>query len=267
MNRKAWLAGMLAACVAVTAGAAGGNPRKGGRSGKYLVPEPVTDTAAMSEWLLRLADRYRVDGGGTITIPPADQSVKRATTEDSRVGRGSSEEEDEEPEFVYFPVKGSGDCVTVGAGPGIQCIFNIHWDDQFEVNTDPDKGPIGVFNLPAGVSYLNPSMMLAGLDPLRKGLQLLLVDNKGLPEGGSATIAGDRATLRATCVNGPAMFLDMNPSKKYEKMPPTTCDRIMRIDAKPKGKVVHLSIDIEINRELVTQLQLTLRRDKNKDRR
>lgn len=265
MRRHAWLAGIAAVCIAATAGAAGSNPRKDPPSAAYVVPPRVTDRAELSQWLLRLADQYQVDGAGSIYVQPVDPMRKRLQPGEERQIVPPPETEYMPP--MVFPVKGTADCVSIGAGPGIHCIFNIGWEDQFEVNMDPDAGTIGIWNLPGGVSYLNPSMLLLGLEPARQGLQGLLVDNKGLPEGASASVAGDRATLRVPCVNERALFLAMNPEKSYERRSPATCDRITRIDARRDGKVVLVAIDIEINTQLVTQLQLTLRRDKKKERR
>lgn len=234
---RTWLACVTCCCIGATTAAADRNPRQAFRDVEYYQPPPVTDRGGMGEWLLRLTDQYRVEGMGTVSAAAA------------------------------FSVKGNGDCAPVGDGPGVHCIFNIHWVDQFEVNMDPDQGPVGVYNVPAGVSYLNPSMLLLGIDPPRRGMQFLLVDNKGLPEGGAATLAGDRATLRTPCVNPRALFQSMNPDRKFEGRPPQSCERTIRIDARPGSTVVHLAIDIEINSELVTQIQMTLRRARTEGKR
>lgn len=259
MTRATWMAGLAAGLLATTAGAAGSNPRSGSGSGKYVVPEPVTDSAALGNWLMRLVDTYRVDGSGTIYIPPVDPTYQRASTTSDEKAPIAQEAEFIEP--MVFTVKGTANCAPVGLGPGVQCIMNIGWQEQYEVNMDPEKGTVGIWNLPGGIPYLNPSMMLIGLEPANQGLRQLLVDNKGLPEDAAAQVAGDRATLRAECVNAPVLFAAMNPEKSYENKLPAICERITRIDAKPNSKVVQLAVDIQINRQLVTQLQMTLRRD------
>jgi hypothetical protein len=224
------LAAALVACAASIVGAAGTNPRDAKLDVTYVIPRPVTERGEIGAWLLRLGDRYRVEGAGNV------------------MGR-------------IVTVKGAVDCTAIGAGPGMQCILNISWNDQFEIITDPGQGPVGVFNLPGGVAYLNPSMMLTGLDPGRQGITFLLVDNKGLPEGGPGVIAGDRATLRAPCVNAPALFLAMNPDARFAERRPDTCERIIRIDARPGSTVVHMATDIEINGDVATRFDLTLRRE------
>lgn len=235
LSGRAGVACLILISFASPAAAADRNPRQTYRDVEYYVPPPVTEQRGLSEWLLRLADRYSVDGIGTV------------------------------PATGPFGIKGTADCVSIGTGPGVHCIFNIHWIDQYEILMG--EGGSGIFNIPGGVSYLNPSMMLMGIAPSRRKLEFLLVDNKGLPEGGEASIAGHRATLRAPCVNAPTLFLAMNPAHRFAGRRPDSCERITRIDAKPGSTVVHMDIDIEINGELVSQFQMTLRRPKKAGRR
>lgn len=233
----------LLGSVASVAGAAGSNPRDSRRDISYVIPPPVTERGEIGAWLGRLAGRYRADGVVWIQARVALVNGEEVELPERRVS-----------------VKGAGDCAAVGAGPGMQCIFNITWLDEYEQILDPDQGTPGVYNLAGGVSYLNPSMMLVGLDPGKQGVGFLLVDNKGLPEGGSGSIAGNRATLRAPCVNAPALFHSMNPDVRFGNRRPDTCVRITRIDARPGSTIVHLSIAIEINREPATLIEVTLRR-------
>ncbi len=235
------LAYFLACCLAATATSADGNPRQSYRKLEYLAAKPVTGMDEMGAWLMRLAGHYTVEGLGTfVAVEP-------------------------------FKVEGSVNCAPVGAGPGIHCIFNIYWLDQFEINLIPptaeeENDPRykdwaqGIFSIPGGVPYLSPSMMLIGIEPQQQGLRFQLVDRKGLPEAGTGTIAGNRATLRAPCVNWPAVLNDLNRTRYFDGRSPDTCERITRIDAKPGSSVVHMAIDIEINGEVATQLQSTLRR-------
>lgn len=220
----------LMAASSPGAGAAGNNPRETMLDVSFLTPPPVTEPAQMGAWLGQLVGRYRVEGLTDV------------------MGR-------------QVGIKGAADCESVGKGPGLHCIFNIYWEDLFEIILDPDQGPPGVYNLPGGVPWLRPSMMLIGLDPAKGGLTHLLVDNKGLPEGGSGSIAGNVATLRAPCVNAPALFLAMNPDTRFLGRPPATCERITRIDTRPGSRVVNLSITMEINREHASSFIVILRRE------
>jgi hypothetical protein len=123
------------------------------------------------------------------------------------------------------PIEGTVDCVSVGAGPGVQCIFNVSWLDIWSV--DSETGEV----VPAAVSYLNPAMAMFGLDPGNAAIYHLLVDNKGLPEGGPGTNTGSRATFRTSCVNQPGV--------------PGGCERIFRIEAKADARLVYMWIDVE----------------------
>lgn len=246
---RALLATVVLLVLAIPgAHAAGRNPRDPPPVTPQVAPEPVTSPGLIAMWLRRLAGHYRIEG-----------SVFMLTrTFEFRAPDGEMREVEFQTRLES--ARGSGDCKAVGTGAGMHCIFDIGWLDQHETIMDPEQGPVGVFNLPGGVAYLNPSMLLAGLDPGRKGITFLVVDNKGLPEGGSGSIAGDRATLRAPCVNAPNLFQSMNPAAKFNNRPPQTCERITHIDAPAEAAVVHLSISIELNEELVTLTRLTLRR-------
>lgn len=241
------LAAALLVLVMPVAGAAGSNPRETRRDMTYLTPPPVTETAQIGAWLQQLAGSYRVEGSVWML---------------SRFFEFYYEGEKREVEFQQRleSASGAGDCARVGAGPGMHCIFNIAWQDQYETILDPELGPVGVYNLPGGVPFLNPSMLLVGLDPGKQGVTFLLVDNKGLPEGGSGSLAGDRATLRAPCVNAPKLLLAMNPAAKFNDRLAQTCERITRIDARPDASSVRVDISIQLNDELFGITQLTLYR-------
>jgi hypothetical protein len=193
---------------------------------------PVTEPAAMAEWLKRLAGRYTVDGmvhvvqqGDCGTLPP-DPAVESPPAP---------------PEPPCQPIKGKADCIGIGTGPGVQCILNAMWLDIF--NTDFENGTMT--DLPGGVSYLDPSMILFGLDPGRAAVNYMLVDSKGLPEGTIGSIVGHKATFATQCVNiGP------------------TCERVFRVEAREDSSLIYLSIDIRdsVTRDPITNIVMTLRR-------
>jgi hypothetical protein len=153
----------------------------------------------------------------------------------------------------------------------VQCILDVAWQDFYEVITPSDDvsstGPgSGIYSLPGGVTTLSPAMALFGLDPAESGIKYLLVDQKGLPEGGPGAIRGNRATFKTTCVNGPELFSRMKPPPRPPdpprlEGPPRTCERILRLDAKPDASLMHWSMDIEINGEPWTRYEMTLRRE------
>lgn len=120
---------------------------------------PVTDPSAIAEWLGRLVGKFKYDGAI----------------------------EDE-------AISGSSDCVGIGDGPGVHCILNVTWIDQYPVPYEEGKD----YHM---VSYLDPAMELFGLDPGKSAISHLVVNNKGLPEQSFGFIKGDMATFKTRCVN------------------------------------------------------------------
>ncbi len=226
---RGFVIALLASAAMLGCGAALAQPHQHVQMEDVTVPTPE-----MGVWLQRLAGSFNVEG--MTSIP----------------GRADC------PDYCKG-IKGNASCVAVGRGPGVQCMLNITWEDMFEVilySEDPNE-PTGIFELPAGVSYLDPSVALFGLDPGKSAINYLLVDNKGLPEGKPGPINGNRATFRTTCVNTPVLLNAMKPQRTT---PYRTCERIIRIDAKADAKVVFVTIDIDINDDPFTQLTLSLRR-------
>jgi hypothetical protein len=177
---------------------------------------PVEDVAGMSEWLQRLVGRYKFDGMIEVGIggncPP-----------------------------MCEPIKGLGDCVPVGKGPGVQCIFNATWQDLFQVNFES-----GTATAPPGaVAYLDPAMLLFGIDPGAASINNLLVNDKGLPEGGLGSIVNITSKFTTACVNESA-----------------GCLRVMRIEAKPEANLIYMWVDAvsATTRDPITRIILSLRR-------
>jgi hypothetical protein len=125
--------------------------------------EPLPNTD-MDVWLRRLVGSYKLDGSaGSFGCPSACSGVK-----------------------------GKVDCIAIGTGPGVQCILNATWQEYWTMTGQPQL-----------LDYLDPSMMLLGLDPGRSAINMLLVNDKGLPEGGPGRIKGNTATFYSPCVNTP----------------------------------------------------------------
>jgi hypothetical protein len=174
------------------------------------VDELSVSTPDMDVWLRRLPGRFVVEGAA---IPE---------------GCGVSPP-------ICSNVKGAVDCIGIGTGPGVQCILNVTWPDNWDMRGNP------IF-----LSYLDPSMILFGMDPGKNSISMLRVDNKGLPEGGPGFISGNMAKVVNRCVNAGA-----------------TCERITRIEARSDSSLVYIWIS---TRNLVTRkeslnLMLSLRRE------
>jgi hypothetical protein len=179
--------------------------------------DPAGPPTEMDVWLTRLVGRFRFEG----LIHVRSQ--------------GDCEEPGSPLGGPCETIAGVGDCVSVGTGPGVQCVFNVSWLD---IHTSPN-----------GVSYLNPAMALFGLDPANGAINHLLVNNKGLAEGGMGASTGNRATFRTSCVNQPGML--------------GGCERIFRIEAAPDARILYMWIDVETGLKGVrppVSITLSLRR-------
>jgi hypothetical protein len=239
----------------------GAQPREAMKVDGRLL-QPVTEPAEMGAWLRRLVGKYRFEGMVQVVFEMGSANPPYPCVTDAGM-----------PTDYCQGIKGKGDCVAVGDGPGVQCMLNVHWMDIYEVRfqqSDPDAqkvdaSPTGVFEIPGGVSSLNPAMSLHGLDPAHAGIEYLLVDQKGLPEGGLGFIKGNTATFRTRCVNEATLLNAMKPRKPSEDNPGASpwvkCERIVSIDARPDASIVHVTVDIEINEEPFTRQQMTLRRE------
>jgi hypothetical protein len=120
------------------------------------------------------------------------------------------------------------------------------------------------------MSYLDPAMILIGLDPGKSTLNFMLVDNKGLAEAGSGFISGNRATFRNTlcatksirCV--PAMYFEARPDSevvylRIEYQP----DDVNKIDDTPfpdGGEVVMTLRRVPENEESEVRAKPSLQR-------
>ncbi len=149
-------------------------------------------------------------------------------------------------------IKGTGDCVGVGTGAGVQCIFKISWLEIWTVVTS-ENGDAGSYTsglVPGALPYLDPSMAMFGLHPLYPAINHLIVDNKGLAEGGLGASAGNRAIFRTSCVNEPGIL--------------GGCERIFRIEAKADSSLLYMWIDVEKGPKDIgppfSSIMLTLRR-------
>lgn len=155
---------------------------------------PVRSMRIILEWLVRLVGQYRYEGFVELSPGPGVPKDR-------------------------LPVRGFGDCVRFGIAPGVQCSVAVLWPEV--------KGPDGE-EVVGGVSTLNPAMILYGLDPDRRGIHFLQVDQRGIADGGVGYLIGDVLTATAPCEDIPG-----------------NCRRTTRIDAQPDGKLIQMQVDIE----------------------
>lgn len=257
LGRRAALLGLAMLASAATVNA---QPRPVDAGSRHEDAQPVIDPVQMGDWMRRLVGRYRIEG--MVEVVYAYEGYDRHRCAPLPPDPSEVDDPPPPPEPYCSNISGKADCIGVGTGPGVQCVFNIVWQDIREViSPGPDVEDAGMFELPGAAPNLAPSMAVFGLEPARAEIRYLLVDQKGLAEGGQGGIVGNRATLRTPCANAPTLFLAMKPAPRGRpEGPPRKCERILRIDARSDAKVVNLMIDVEVNGEVWTRLVMTLRR-------
>jgi hypothetical protein len=87
--------------------------------------------------------------------------------------------------YLCSAITGKIDCIAVGNGPGVQCIINAKWE---------------IYSRFVDLSsYLDPAMSLLGLNPGRSAINLLLINDRGLPTGGFGDVKGHFAAFKTRC--------------------------------------------------------------------
>jgi hypothetical protein len=170
--------------------------------------KPVRDPQVIIEWMRRLVGQFRYAG----YVELHDAAGKP---------RGQQS------------VSGKGDCVAFGLAPGVQCTIKVSWPDAHGDNGQEILG---------GVSNLEPAMVLYGLDPDELAVHYLLVDNKGVADGGLGYIKGDTMTTTDPCVGIAG-----------------NCTRTTRITAQRDGKMVQMQIDIQREGTLAVRYLFVMR--------
>lgn len=191
--------------LALAAGVLHAGPR-----GDVAVPEPATPEQVearrlkmaeeMAAWLPRLVGRFRFEGivdfnDAPTREPPDPQKIKSA--------------------------KGLGDCVAVGTGPGVHCVVNVVWPEEWNPQGEARPG---------GASFLAPASILYGIDAATSTIRYLQLDTDGLVMDGTAVLEGDtlRWTFAGYCVGKPQV----------------TCGQDVKIYAPPDGKFIQMFIEI-----------------------
>src|SRR5215204_6555314 len=111
----------------------------------------------MDVWLRRLVGNFTFEGlvqavalGDCAPLPPDPAK--------------QSQMSEAPPEPYCRTIKGKGDCVGVGKGPGVHCVLDVLWKEMYETVMQKveggadsvDTSPTGIFELPGGAPYLDP---------------------------------------------------------------------------------------------------------------
>lgn len=117
-----------------------------------------------------------------------------------------------------LPVRGAVDCAEFGYMPAVSCDLSINW---------PATRGLDGTEIPGGVSTLAPAMILYAFEVDWIALRYMLVDSRGTAEVGRDYLRGNTFSATSDCVGIPG-----------------DCKRVMRVNARPDGKLVQMQIDI-----------------------
>jgi hypothetical protein len=183
------------ACTAALA-----DPRGIGEAPPPLTPELLEARRMqladdMAGWLPRLVGRFKVDGIADFNAEPTSPRVSAASEvsgSDSGAGDGGEEGDDASPAVTESgnpvdplklkPASGRADCVAVGNGPGVHCLFNVTWLPEWTAMGEPVDG---------GDPFLAPAMKLFGFEPNTPLIHQLQLDTDGVAELESTTLKGN----------------------------------------------------------------------------
>jgi hypothetical protein len=192
MNAHAPAAMAVLACAAMLAPTrALADPRGIGEPPPLLTPELIEarrgDLAQdMAAWLPRLVGQYTVEGVADFNGTGGQQAVGGAPSADfgSLEGGEGTAATDEGNPIDPLKQKGAGgraDCMAIGQGPGVHCVFHVTWVPEWTPLGNPVEG---------GVPFLAPAMKLFGLDPNTPSIMQLQLDTDGVAELESASLKG-----------------------------------------------------------------------------
>ena len=120
---------------------------------------------------------------------------------------------------VVEGAKGTGDCIGISTGPGVHCVINVPWPRFFSTRTVGRNA-----ELKWRGPYLEPAMILFGIDPKDLEIRLLLVDGQSRAVEALGSLRGDSVTFRYLCSSGrvattcPIFHLRASPGAMYIEM-------------------------------------------------
>lgn len=199
----AWWAWPLLLAIAAT-GIAG--PRDAPQPD--LADHPEYETPEPADWTKRLVGRFLFDGLIQHTESIYDSSDRDAPMT-STWNAGTLDP-------WTKPIVGEGDCIDFAEGPGLHCVLNVEWPEEFRKYGKDQMG---------AVPDLTPGMTLAGMTPstMPGRIRLLTVNRRGLAHPGALQLKGNSASYNPPCVNQPGLQL---------------CEQLFRITASADGKLL-----------------------------
>lgn len=216
-------------CVVLAASRAHADPRDIAGPPAELTPEltearRAATVAAMEAWLRGLVGHYRYTG--VEEVPPESCTTNAFGMDDPRTCAGA------QPREAY----GSWDCIAIGAGAGVHCIFGSTAPLRISDITD---GAVPNLNLDS------PTMVLFGIDPDVPTLRYMRIDDDGIAYEATGSLRGNTASFRKPCRHGPV----------------ASCLEIFRIelrDGKPPQAIIDW-VDAAADYNSIALLQIWMR--------
>jgi hypothetical protein len=159
----------------------------------------AAELAELEAWLPRLTGRFRIEA--RMRRGPAFVCGNHPMCTGAPIGDFIPEVALSSSSFIYAigrSATGIGDCVEIGAGPGVHCVFNVPWPEFVE--TEPKSGRPIV--LPWKDRTLDPAIFLFGMDPDNSGIRYLTVDGQSIAEEAWGYLKGDTVHFKLPCGMG-----------------------------------------------------------------
>lgn len=121
--------------------------------------------------------------------------------------------------MVRAEVRGGSRCVRFGKAVAVQCQINATW---------PEAQGINGADVPGGASPLSPAIAVFALDTSQLFIGDFQVDNNGIATGGKGWVLDDTLISKSPCADFPGR-----------------CERVLRLEAPPDGKVIRMRVDLE----------------------
>ena len=178
-----------------------------------LLRDPAVRAARIAEMealLRRLPGRFRIDGlvesGGPPPVVPGMPPIRSMFAP---------------PPIESGKLTGVADCVAVGEGVGVHCIFNATWP-TIERNVATPGGPLPASEL---LRTFNPASLMIGIDAELPGIRALMVNSDSLAHiwVGKLNAGALRAPRTNRCL-------------------PRICLQPLEIIAEPEGETVTIQL-------------------------
>jgi len=226
-NQTIALVGLLACATTFVASPAHADPHGIGEPPPPLTPETIEARRVnmvdkLTVWLPRLVGRYRYEGVVQFfqTLKPGALALKEPLPKTYAGGTCDETCESDIPNLM--PAKGKGDCVAIGAGPGVNCVTHVVWNEEWMAMGGAVEG---------GVSFLGPATILYGYDANDAAIRYLMLNTNGIAESETGVLKGETVGWRY--------------STFCESATMARCRQVTRIRIPPGDRPPQLMIDIE----------------------